>query len=504
MSRGIDAAMPIATPRAGKADLALLLAASVCGFLLMITVFWFGFRGSDDTLYWKGAAGWLTHFPYLGDNHWQLRHTLVIPMALTRAVLGDGMPALVLPSLLYAVGVVVVVALWVYRAAGLPAAAAAMTLVVTCPQFVLLSSDANVDVVELFFVAAGFALIHAAMAADPAPSRRRIRGLLLLAGVSLGFAMLSRETTAFAVVAIGLLFLAGYGMRRADYLIIGFGFVPVVGLEFVALRLMSGSLFYRSNIALHHDAMTNRWINQGLGVPMLHPAIDPVTMLLLNHNFGLLTWIGVPLAVWLLRRGEISLAARRLAVLALTLAAVWSFIAAALWGQLDLVPRYFLLPEVMLSLVAGIALARIWGDGRRRLAGTLMLLLLAANVLAMALDNRNFMYGEHALVDIAARVSGPIHTDPQTLRRAEVLLEWQGTADRVTEAPAGPGDLFYLNPARNKAAPGAGWTVVERHGLPATIGQIVATHLLPAKLLSASLFNLLGRGHPDVTLYRIP
>ena len=69
---------------------------------------------------------------------------------------------------------------------------------------------------------------------------------------------------------------------------------------------------------------------------------------------------------------------------------------------------------------------------------------------------------------------------------------------------AGPGDLFYLNPARYDARPDSGWTVVERHGLPPTIGQILVSHLLPAGAVSPALYNKIGRGHPDVTLYRLP
>jgi hypothetical protein len=488
----------------GRGGFALLLVATVVAYLVVVSVFWVGFLGSDDTLYWAGAGGWLAHVPYLGNTHWALRHTLVIPMALARAVLGDGMPALLLPSLLYAIGALVVAAIWIKRAAGLPEAAVAMALIVTCPQFILLSSVANVDIVEIFYVLLAFALIHAAMDSNVTPSRRRIWSLLLLAGVSSGLAMLSRETSAFAVVALGLLFLAGYGMHRGNYFIIGIGFAAVVGLEFIYVWWMSGDLFYRSNISLHHDETINRWVDQGAGVPILHPAIDPLTMLLFNHNFGLLTWIGVPLAIWLMRRGELTVPARRLAVLALALAATWSVISAAWWNQLNLIPRYFLLPAVLLSMLAGIALAMLWRNGARRPAAILGVLLIGGNLMSMWIDNRNYMYGEHTLIDVASHQSGLIHTDPQTLRRASLLLQWKGLAGRVTDAPAGSGDLLYLNPARASTKPGDDWMVIERHRLKPTIGQYLVTHMLPAGTLSAAQFDKLGAGHPGVTLYRLP
>ena len=496
----MSGAVAVSAPARRGVGIWMLLAASVCAFGILVGIFWVGFLGSDDSLYWRGSDGWLIHIPYLGDDHWSLRHTLVIPMALARETLGDGLPALLLPSLLYAIGGLIVAALWVYRAAGMLAAAVAMALIVTNPQLILLASVANIDLVEVFFVLSAFALIHAAM---PRASRRP--GLLLLAGVSLGLGMVSRETSAFAVLALGLLFLAGYGMRRAEYCFIGVGWAAVVGLEAAYVWWMSGDPFYRSSISLHHDASIDRWVDQGASVPILHPAIDPLTMLLFNHNFGLLTWIGVPLVIWLARRGGLTGSARRLAALASVLAAVWTVVAAALWGQLDLIPRYFLLPALLISMLSGMALAALWTRGRRRLAIGLGGALIVANLASIWIDSRNtMMFGEHALLDLAARETSPIHTDPQTLRRCALLLQWSGLAARVTDSPAGPGDLFFLDPTRTEVKPGAGWTLVDRQGPRPAIRMWLAAHLVPPKLLSPGQFTKLSQGHPDVTLWRLP
>jgi len=268
---------------------------------------------------------------------------------------------------------------------------------------------------------------------------------------------------------------------------------------------MSGDLFYRLTISLHHDATIDRRLEQGASVPLLHPAIDPLMMLLFNHHFGLLAWIGVPLVIWLMRRGNLTGSARRLAVLAITLALTYTMLTAAAWSELNLAPRYFLLPSLLLSILSGMALALLWRRGTRRLAVVLGTLLIGANLLSASVDFRNtVMYGEHVLVDIAAREATPIHTDEETLSRAELLLRWRGLADHVTDTPPGPGDFFYFNPARTNLRPGDSWTVVERHGLPISFGQFLASHLLPAGTLSQAQWNKLGRGHPDVTLYRLP
>jgi hypothetical protein len=274
--------------------------------------------------------------------------------------------------------------------------------------------------------------------------------------------------------------------------------------EFLYLFWMSGKLFYRSEMSLHHDNMINRWVDQGVSVPLVHPAIDPLTMLLFNHNFGLLTWIGVPLAIWLMRRGSLTPPAKRLVVMAITLATTWTVISAGLWNELVLEPRYYLLPQVLLAMVSGIALAELWRRGRRKPAVALAALLIGGNLLSLAADNRNYMYGEHVLAEIAARQTETIHTDPQTLRRAKLLLEWEGKSAEVTATPPGSGDLYFANPARDDISPSPDWIALRRHGLPPTIGQWLVSRLLPARMISPAMFQKLGRGHPDVTLYRLP
>ena len=488
-----------AHPKGGVA-LKLVLAGAVGVFIALVLIFWVGLWGADDTTYWAGSTGWLEHVPYVGTDHGRLRHTMVIPMAIARRLFGDGMLAMTLPTLLHGIGAILVAGFWMGRVAGPVAAAGALALMVTNPQFVLVSSTADIDVLELFYVLSGFALMQAAM--DRPAERVR---LLLWAGLLLGLGMLTRETIVFAVVAIGLLFLAGYGMKRAYYFAIGAGFLVPFGLELIYLGVMTGNPLYRASISVHHDSTINRWIPQGAAVPLVHPVIDPFIMLLLNHNFALLFWVGPPLIVWLFRRGALSLRARRLAVLLTTLGVTWILFAAETWKLLPLTPRYFLLPSILVSILSGLALARLWQLGRRRLALGIGLVLVIANIGAVWLDNRNYFYGEHELVDVTSRHQGTIHTDPQTLRRAGLLLEWKGLRGRVTAAPPEPGDLFYHNPTRapDELRPKPGWIVVEKDGLPETIGQRLARLLLPPGTIPPGIWEKLGRGHPDVTLYRV-
>ena len=488
---------------------AIVLVLSALAFLVLLRLFWVGFLGSDDASYWQGAVAWSTRFPYLGANHWTLRHTLVVPMALARAALGDTMTAMFLPSVLYALALIVLLGWWTWRAAGLAATAIAMALVITDPQLVLLASTADVDIPETFFILAAFfafdrALARAAQSRQQGGTADIPLGPLLTAGLLMGLAILSRETAIFAVAAFGVLFLAGYGPSRLFYFVVGAGCALVVGLEALVLWAASGNWLYRANIDIHHDSTIDRWIDQGAAIPFIHPLIDPFTMFLVNHNFGLITWIGVPLTIWLIWKNRLDQAARRMAISMGTLALVWAALAAGMWHLLPLIPRYYLLPSLMVSVLAGVALDRLWKSGRRRLTAVLAGLLLAANLLALAADNRNFMFGVYTLADVASRNAGPVHTDPLTLRRASLLLEWAGTSGHATDAPARAGDLYFYNPTLAKAAyvPKPGWTVVERHIIPDSGGRWLACHL-PAELVPASMVEKFHCGAGAAILYRV-
>lgn len=469
-------------------------------FLLMLAAFGTGPLGTDDSLYWDASGGWRAHVPFVGTSHWALRHTLVIPLALARCLFGDGPTALLVPTVTAALGLIAVLLLWVSRVAGVRSAWVVAALIATNPSFVLFSSTAWIDVVEMFFVFAAFALLQRSVDRGPSWS------VLLLAGVFAGLGVMSRETAVFAVAALGLLFLFGFGLERRWYFVLGLGFLAVVGSEIAFYWAMTGDPFYRITISLHHDSTINRWVEQGAAVPLAHPLIDPVTMLLLNHYFGLVFWIGLPLAVWMASRPRQPGPMRNLFILVGTLSLTWGLLAAALWHGLPLAPRYYALPVAGVSVLAGIALVHLYDGGRTRLAIALGGLLLLGNVAAIAGDNRNFMYGERMLADLATRQTAVIHTDPQTFRRAGLMLEWRGVAARVVTTPPGPGDLFFYNPTRVAVGfrPGPGWQVVEQRIPAETLPEtwmLTLARSLPIAVPSRVLEKL-GPGHPGVTLYR--
>jgi hypothetical protein len=128
-------------------------------------------------------------------------------------------------------------------------------------------------------------------------------------------------------------------------------------------------------------------------------------------------------------------------------------------------------------------------------------LLVTFNLLMLSLDNRNFMLGEHKLVELAVQQNRTLHTDPQTLRRAHLLLEWAGVRERVTVAPVGPGDFVFVNPLRSHPDPAADWTLLYESPIPLSGGHLIACSL-PKGIVPKAMLGKIGCHHDSLRLYR--
>ena len=69
---------------------------------------WVGYYGADDMFYISGAVGWIEDFPFVGSYHWELRHTIVVPVGLSIAILGFNEFAFIAPMMAYGLGILAV------------------------------------------------------------------------------------------------------------------------------------------------------------------------------------------------------------------------------------------------------------------------------------------------------------------------------------------------------------------------------------------------------------
>jgi hypothetical protein len=260
-------------------------------------------------------------------------------------------------------------------------------------------------------------------------------------------AFLTRESAIFASVFYAPLFLMAYRMRRIDYLWIVAGFAGVWACELLYLRVMTGDPLYRFSISLSHDATIDRTIDLA-GNVIVHPFVDPLLVLLLNQEFMALFWFAIPAGAWLCLSPAVDHRTQRYARLVAWLGVNWFLCTAAVQTLLPLNPRYFLIPCLAACILLGIALAAL----RRPVALALITVVVAANVLGIAVENKASLFGERTVARIVAAAPGQVFvTDPMTRYRADLLLRWDGTQARLVGRAPRPGDRYLANPARTSA-----------------------------------------------------
>ncbi len=439
-----------------------MLAATATTILAAVILGWVGYIGSDDQLYLEGGLGWLSHFPYVGVNHWTLRHTIVVPMASLFGVFGISEITLVLPVTLQYLALLTLI-FWVMRRHfDLTTACIAVFILGTLPLTAVSASILVPDFAEVFFCLLSLALFF------EATRRKHQTMLLLLAGIAAGFSWLTRETVVFFLLTYGVLFLAGYGIPRRQYLLMAASFLAVVGLEFFYFATTTGNPLYR----IHTDLATHLGIDitagentaNGLestltkiegelygpfsrtGSLSVSRLFDPILVILANQEFMLLYYMAAPIALWAaIKRPFSGDGGRMLAVFGLA-GAIW-FVCLYLQIGMTLLPRYYLLPTVTLIMVFAAWVRMYLLKRSAALAMALLVAIFSSHLLGIYVDNRNPIFGERSLVEYLQQTDAIVHTDPETARRGNFLYKIAGVENRIVDAPPEAGKLYFYNPA---------------------------------------------------------
>lgn len=416
----------------------------VFGLLLLVawTLIWFrwgwvGYIGSDDWVYILNARDRIVDPFLIGTNHWQVRLTLTLPMAAALGMLGESELAAALPTLLYAGATAALVLAYLWRRAGAGAALMASALLAASPLLVVNATSLRIDAVENFYVVASLLSLLVAL------EREGDARWMLGSGVLAGLAFATRPTAVALLAFHGLLFVLGHGVPRRRYVPVLVGFLAIWLAETAYYWHATGRLFYRFGVDFHHDQVVRA------GTLLDSVLFAPLRMLLGSHSFGLAFWL-LPLLVWAVGRrrqgvGADPAAVSRVRLLAL-FAAVWIVVFSAFASKLVLDPRY-LAPALSAALVvAALAASTVWQSGRQVLAGLIVLSILVVQALGLMLENRNFLYAERWLVQLASARQEVVYTDPQTRERAMFLLQLAGLEARTRAEPPPPGALFLAVP----------------------------------------------------------
>jgi 4-amino-4-deoxy-L-arabinose transferase-like glycosyltransferase len=501
------------TTRAGPAG-ATGVAAPVAAILVLALATVLGFSGfieSDDVFYSVAARHWAASFPYVADNHWGLRHTVVLPLALFFRLFGESEAGPVAVAALYAVGVLALIHALLRRIATPGAAWAGVVLVGAMPVFAWNATTLFDDIPEAFYVLASLMAFMAAVARGGAAR-------FVFAGALAGLAFMTRETTVALLVFYGVLFLIGYGGARLPYIWMGVGFVIVFGLDTAYLAAMTGDPLFRFHVSLRGVAgdnpdMEGQFATTGpfdrFGTVRAPRIIQAWLVVLLSQNYVFLFWAAIPVALayaFSRRADAVRATTRLLGGFALTWFVVLSYVMFFLW----LVPRYQTVSAAALAVPLAIGIARL-GARHRALGLLALLILVGADLAVIAMADTNTLFGERALARFARTADGPVMVDAGTRRGAELLLDWAGDADRVVAGPPRPGALYFLYtrphraaPAGSPTAPGPGWTEVAHFTEPPRpAAQLLrASGLEP--LIPGPLLRKLDPAPREASAWRVP
>lgn len=450
---------------------------------------WIGFIASDDSLYWAGAMKWLTAPPFAGDNHWSTRFPLTLTFAAMLEVVGQNFAAFAATALLFYATLVAATAEFARRVAGARVAWIAALLTATLPVVVQHASTVSVDLAEATALMLG-ALLLAEARDDRAGWLRGVA-----AGACFGVAVLCRETTVLSLVGFVPLFLLGRPVPRRVLIACGVGLAIVLGGEALYQYALTGEPLRRYTIAFHHDEHIDRAANME-GNFLLWPPIDPLLVLLVNDDFGLLFWVFAAAVAVGVRRYVPVAGRQRLTVLG-AMAATSFVLVAVLVHKLVLNPRYFMLPALAAVIVVAAWSARL--PAWRRAA--LLAAIVGSNVLLLGVGNAHPRWYEETLVRVSAAHPGEIiAANPQDVRRALIPMVY-AHRQNLRYAPAAPGGLELVDPVEHPI--GAGRVVATFAPPPTRVGSVVVALGL-APLVPAPIAHRLLAPGDAVVLVRRP
>jgi len=486
----------------------------------LLSAFHVGFQASDDSNYLVGALGWLDSFPYVGNSHWTLRHTITLPTAAFIRLFGMNGFAVSLSNMLYFAAFVAMNGWFVSRFLGRRCAYFATLLALTMPGFLVVSTYLNPDIPELFFTTFAFWTL---LSAGHSGSKR---WLWLAAGALAGLAFVNRQTSAAFVIFTVLAWLLSPGVSRSRYFPMAITFLCVVGAEWLYLTLMTGNPGYRMQVDFNHDpvdrfaeaarvAAQGSWIDKE-GNISVNVFIDPLLNLFVSQKYPLVFWLALPagLTAWRQRHAPQT---RTLALI--TGLGLVSFVFVAANPKLYLVPRYFVLVAWAAAMLVAWWLASLWDAGRRGICAAGTVALLLANAAALSVENVQPRMVEQALVGWVREHPGEsIYTDIETRARSEFYFRFAGIPmERVIAAAPPAGARFFYSKKRVEQCaamqrcrdqakdfrPNALWRSEQKIDGPRRPGARLAAALGMGRILPADIATRVLAPLDEITVYKV-
>lgn len=497
----------------------MLLAVSMAVF------FFIGFRAIvDDFFYLYGANQWLIDPPHLGYTHWELRLPYILSIAGSAGLLGFGHWQVVVPGILCFCALAG--SSYYFFSQYLPNCAAIFIsiAVIVSPIFFVNSTYLSPDVMEAFFAAIAVFLFLWGVRKE-----ETVRYWLLLSGVMIGLAMLTRYTSVGLILFFAVMFLLWPQTKRINFAFLALGFVVTFGSDFIFSYAMSGDPFYRIEVAntrnhplkdfsifVERDDMGKPDLstkNKGNSPEVLGPltiskGLQPYISLVVNHEVGLLFVFLLPSIPIVLFAGRLSKEEKRPILVFGLLGVIW-FISVTYLLGLRPHPRYYVITGFGAAIWVGLAFYSLVQRRRFYLAALGFTAFLLSNLLSGSLDGKDLFEEQRLLQIIERNPEEAIHIFDGTLIKARFFLETNDLLERVSTELPPPGGLFFFTPPNQyrfdpNVRPPESWTEVEPFARRTTIlGRFIDQQLLQ-DLFGPYVADRLSYSSPGSGLYRVP
>ena len=413
------------------------------GLILLVNPVGFVGGGWDDWQYLNSARCWVEHGPCLPHDHWQGRWPVIAPIAAMISLFGESRLTIGLPSLIYAIGCLFLLARLGNRLVRAPVGYLASLVLLAMPIFGVELLGPNAEHPELFWLLAAANFIEAY-------ARNQSWMLAFAAGLSWSLAFQVRET---AVAALPLLAVAGWMLARRDISAIAaaaMGAAIPLLLELIAYYAATGDPLWRRHLSVAHTNIPSTelvgqvdhskppffnpdyiagWKHQP-GIK-LHWTVDGLLNLVANVMAGLGIGLSLVLAAAFWRRLERT---ERQWV-------GWTISAGLFWAcfliyvlAIDPKPRMMFVPVTLTALTLAILLRRLWRTGSAPLASATLAICWGVGM-ANILLHPQVRTSEQLASQWAAQHPRTIETSETTRRHLALTPAANGFADLSSDRP---------------------------------------------------------------------
>jgi 4-amino-4-deoxy-L-arabinose transferase-like glycosyltransferase len=434
-------------------ELAVLLIAT--WFALHLNPTGFGGGPFDDQRYFDAARQWIAHPPLIGKTHWELRHTLILPLMVLFRLKGETIATGMILPLAAALAFAAINFVAIRQAANSRAAWIWAGIFLTTPLFLRIGTSIFPEIIELLFTSAAlWALWFGRQARHPAR-------LFALSGLCAALAIMTRETASWLLIVYAFCVVFRPGVRRSQYgWALLFGASPLL-VEWAWLVRETGDPLYRLQIGMRHvlipsahmvgqtvhvdhvllnPAVARAWVPPGLF--HIHWALNPVLGLFADAKYGLAIWGAILFALVPARRGARRGSGRSALMVPLLLIALLGFVFATYVLMISQDQRYYAVTLCCIALIAALLGDRLWA-GRRMTVVIVTSMILVSNIV-LSLQFQRFDDVASVSMPLIRKTAGPIFTNATVAGELRQPLAEAALPGRIVTGTPTPGGLSLI------------------------------------------------------------